>query len=402
MSIRARYLALFSLVFLPTCKDGGGPDVVDAAPVEVGALPDGIAATTAQDVAAGAGTCALQLYRQFSAEAATLKSALDSWAAAPLDPATRASAQQTWRQAMQTWQQLEIFQFGPAASSRVPAGQDIRDLIYSYPNADRCRVESLLARDLFRDAAVRGAHVAYRGLDALEALLFLQDTTNVCPTNNDLVQMPWSMLDADTLNQRRAAYAQILGDEIAAAATALVTAWEPTGGNFLAKLQMPSGTPFSSAQAALNAVSDALFYLETQTKDMKIGPGLGLTECASCTTPFESMWSQFSKTNALNNVLGFRRLFSGCALDGAGPGFKQLLWTRGAGDLAERIDQHLAATQLGLQSLQSTDLAAAVVAERPQVQEVYNQLKALKDILQSQFISVLNLNLPMNLPTDND
>lgn len=403
MQKRALIVMSLSLTLLPTCKDeGSSTDDGDAGTSDTASLPDGLAPTTTQDVLSSAGACAVQLYRQFSVEASALKATLDAWAAAPLDPAARANAQQAWRQANVTWQQLEVFQFGPAALSSFAGGMDLRDPIYSWPVVDRCKVETALARDLYGNPALLASNLAFRGLDALETLLFSSDTTNACAATDILTQTAWAMLDANALNQRRSAYAQILGTELAAKAAALVNAWEPTGGNFLAKMQMPSDPPFGSAQMALNAVSDALFYVESELKDMKLGPPLGLTECTSCTTPYEAMWAQASKTNAINNLLGFQRLFSGCALDGMGQGFYQLLWSRGAGALATDMNQALTLAQQALAALQSPDLAGAITNERAQVAAVHAHLTTLARLMKAQFVTVLNLNLPMNVATDND
>ena len=58
----------------------------------------------------------------------------------------------------------------------------------------------------------------------------------------------------------------------------LVEAWSPTGGNFIEELTNPgrSGAVYGSAQEGLNAVSDAMFYLEKETKDMKLAKPLGI------------------------------------------------------------------------------------------------------------------------------
>ncbi|MCG5053088.1 MAG: imelysin family protein [Myxococcales bacterium] len=402
--LRLLSVAFLMLCLLPACKDDDGPGGtgLDASVMDATPLPDGLAPTTAQEVLAAAGVCNLGLARQFATEAGALKVALDAWAGAPLDAPTRVNAQQAWRNAMATWQQLEAFQFGPAATQNVIGGQDLRVTIYSWPTVDRCKVESALARDLYGNPAVLASNLSLRGLDALETLLFLTDTANACPPTDALVQAPWALLDAAALDQKRAAYAQVLGNDLLTSSLALQTAWEPTGGNFLAKVQTPSAPPYNSLKMALNALSDALFYVESETKDMKLGPALGITECSGCTSLYESNFALASKSNVINNLLGFQRLYSGCALDGAGPGFHQLLWTRGAGALAEEMNQALKASQQALATLQSPDLATAIVNERALVLEAHTQLTTLARLMKAQFVSVLDLNLPMSVATDND
>ena len=79
---------------------------------------------------------------------------------------------------------------------------------------------------------------------------------------------------------------------------------------------------------------------------------------------------------ALNQFVGFRRLFQGCGEGYAGVGFDDWLRDAGAGDLAERM----------IASLNGVDAA---------VKEVTDELK-------TEFVTVLNLELPSAAEGDND
>ena len=66
--------------------------------------------------------------------------------------------------------------------------------------------------------------------------------------------------------------------------TALADRWSTSFGEELSTPGSPTSR-FTTVQEALNAVSDALFYLDKMTKDAKLGTPLGLINCESETCP---------------------------------------------------------------------------------------------------------------------
>src|SRR5690606_12725753 len=85
------------------------------------------------------------------------------------------------------------------------------------------------------------------------------------------------------LDEPRAAYAHAAARDIVVRAEALVEAWDPAGADFSAELAGAGsdGNAYATVQDALNAVSDALFYLDTETKDMKLAEPLGVMDCGN-------------------------------------------------------------------------------------------------------------------------
>src|SRR5688572_8567775 len=75
-------------------------------------------------------------YAAFSSRAVALAAAVDGWCAA-LDDATRASAQQAWRDAIDVWQVADSLLVGPAAMD----SRALRDRIYAWPLASTCGVD---------------------------------------------------------------------------------------------------------------------------------------------------------------------------------------------------------------------------------------------------------------------
>ena len=159
-------------------------------------------------------------------------------------------------------------------------------------------------------------------------------------------------------------------------------------------------TMFASPQAALNAVSDALFYLDKDTKDMKLAIPVGLSQCDSdvCPNALESRYAKISKEAILANLQAFRLLFTG----GEGLGFDDWLDTVGAEALRKTMLKDVDAAIGLLGSIEEPTLAEALGKDRKSVEDVYFAVKAVSDNLKSQFIGVLDLDLPKSVEGDND
>ncbi len=335
--------------------------------------------TTRAAVLGMVGACALK-------NASDFKVAADALGAQP--------SPDTWREAMKRWQRVELLQLGPTGSSAAPGGMDLRDQIYSWPLVSRCGVDQVLATKGW-ERGVSSLLVNRRGLAALEVLLFAPPDTLTCS------QDVWSTLDATERSARRRAYTQAVADDVKALAVTHLEAWSA---GFVDTLRTagPGNAVYMSQQGAMNRVSDALFYVEKELKNAKLAVPIGLRECAAppCVDAVESPLARHSTENLRQNLSGFRALFEGCA-DGR-DGFDDLLIGLSAESLATRMRERLIAAQAALEAIEEPDLAAALTADPASVRALYDAVKAVTDLLKSEFITVLDLELPMGLEGDND
>lgn len=340
----------------------------------------------------------------FSTLAVSLEKAL---AEAAADPSAREAAQEAWRQAVTAWQELETMQLGPAgASLTVMGGQDLRARIYSWPNLNLCLVDQQTVQEGYDDPdALEAAVGAPLGLWAIEYLLFNDDPSNNCSPLNAINQDGiWEAL-ADAIPQRRLAYAASLSTLVRRRAEELVAAWAPTAGNFIEELVNPGrrGAVYGTAQEGLNAVSDAMFYLDQEIKDMKVGEPIGITECVAerCPEALESSWAMHSKENIIANLQGFQVLFLGAPPGVEALGYDDLLIDMGAPDVAQdmtaAIEDAIAATA----AIPGT-LRNPIDANPESVLAAYDAIQVVDDILKSDFLSVLDLEAPDRAAGDND
>jgi uncharacterized protein len=397
---------------------GGTGALSNAGAAGSGAAPNGSAeagfsfelaekAFTKPNLLEALGECARASYGEFEQHARALDTAVAELAAAP-DEAKAESARLAWRTAMASWQRAEPLSFGPAARSSAPGGRDLRDNIYVFPLANYCQVDQRITASAYAGADFATSLVSTRGLSALEYLLFNTSSGNAClPALAINSAGTWAAL-GDQIWQRRADYAARAASDVAERARSLSEAWRPEGGNFLAELTTAgqSSATFSSAQQAFNAVSDALFYVEKEVKDWKLGWPLGLVpDCINapglCPSEIESRYAFASTDHLRQNLIGFRRVFQGCGPAYSGLGFDDWLSEAGAADLALSMVQATEAAQAAVESL-APPLEQALFVDPSRVRALHGSVKAITDPLKTEFLTVLNLDLPKVSEGDND
>ena len=341
----------------------------------------------------------------FRDRAEDLEAAASTWATSD-ESDDRAAARDAWVAAAAVWQRAEMMQVGPAGvMSLVPGGEDLRDEIYSWPTTNACRVDQELVEQDYEDAvAFASQAVNVRGLDTLEYLLFHEGTDNACNANSELnTGGAWAAVPAAELDVRRADYAATVAVILADHAQALADSWTATGGFSVELGTAGAGSAtFATAQAALNSVSDSLFYIDTEVKDMKLAKPAGLSDCAgTCPDDLESLYAHRSKEHVLANLQGLREVFTGGPAGEERSGFDDLLTDVGATELASdmlaAIDAAIAATE----AVEGT-FVDALGTDPASIVAIHTATKQFTDLLKSQMLTVLDLQLSVPAAGDND
>lgn len=348
-------------------------------------------------------------HEDFATKSEALEDAAAAWQAAPSDASKREAAQQAWTDAMLAWQTIEVYQVGPAGiMGSVAGGEDLRDQIYSWPLVNTCRVDQeLVSMDYADEAEFESELINVRGLDAMEYLLFSDGDQNTCAPNSSINSSgDWAALDADTLNERRAQYTLTLARSVKAHADTLVSHWSADGSNFIAELTGAgdASETYESQQEALNAITDAMFYVEKETKDMKLAVPVGKTDCDTDTCPeeAESQFARISAAQVLANLRAFQVAYLGNAPgEEDRPGFDDLLVDVGAADVDMQMQSLIADAITRAEALDAS-LVKSLEVDPQKVNDLYDACKALGDLLKTQFISVLDLELPQRAEGDND
>ena len=342
----------------------------------------------------------------FAEKASALAAATLTWKD-ELTEENHLAAQNAWREANAVWQQLEMMQVGPAGTAgRRVGGEDLRDLIYSYPMSNPCRVDQELEAERYlSDGWADRAQYNVRGLDAIEYLLFWTESTNSCPESVSLNrQGRWSQLvdsGNTVLQSRRASFAHVLAVSLNRSAETLAATWatdSPFKANFAAGAE-----PFESPKQALDQVYAGLFYLDKFVKDLKLGKPAGITpdcEADTCPDSVESKFASVSKENLVNNLRGLQMVLLG-GPDQSNVGFDDLLKAEGSESLAETMMAKLDAAIEAVEAIEGS-LSEAIRQNYEQVTDAYNAVKTLNDDFKTEFVTVLNLSVPQEGAGDND
>ena len=398
---RALSLAVLAgALALAACKRGGDSGASGTtADVDAGSFDK-------NSLLAAFGQCALGTYKDFNAAAVELDASAKR-ADIEATPAARDAARASWKKAIDAWQRAELFQLGPLAASSMPGGRDLRDPIYAWPLISRCLIEQQLVEKTYEKPDLATALVNTRGLAASEYLLFYEGTDNACAPNASINGTgTWAAIAADDLAKRKFAYARALAADTLARSQDLVAAWDPAQGNFAGKLAAAGpGQVYPSQQMAFNAVSTAFFYIDDFVKNMKLGVPAGFNPgCATapCLASVESPWAHRSKEHLKNNLLGFDHMLRGCNADGSGLGWDDLLVAVGDEALAKKLVDALATSRAALDALTQPTLEDDLVKDAAGVKRLYDSLRVIVVLLKTEFVTVLDLELPKRVEGDND
>jgi predicted lipoprotein len=350
------------------------------------------------------GECAFGTYKEAHAAAGELDAATR---AAETDPTKRIAAQEAWKKTVGIWERAELFQFGPAAMTGSPGARDMRDPVYAWPVTSRCQIEQSLTDKVYEVADFTSLSlVSTRTLSALEYLLFYEGTDNACAATDAInAEGKWAALGAEEIKKRKATYARVLGADVLARTQKLADAWDPAKDNFLATFAGPPNATFASQQMAFNTVSDAMFYLDDQVKNMKVGKPAGLVpECAAppCLGDVESPYAKRSKEHLRANLDGYEMLLKGCGPGMTGLGFDDLLAALGAQAVADKVAGTITTTRAALDALTEPTLEEDIQKNPNGVRALFEALRGNASVMKADFVTILDLEIPKKVEGDND
>jgi uncharacterized protein len=373
---------------------GGGPDPSADAP------DDGFDRTALLDHLGH--RVLLPIQSEFAVKATALPAAIGAYCTA-LDagPASPDGARAAWRDAMDIWERADALLVGPAEMDH----STLRDRIYAWPLVSTCGIDrdtaSRFADPASYDITTKLANV--RSLASIEFLLHTTGTAHTCATPPP----GFDALGAD-LPRARCRLAEALAVDVAAQAQALELGWKADGGDFAGELaRAGQGGSIASAQEALNLVSDSLFYVDRMVKDMKLAEaaGIAINACGTVGTPclreVEHPNADRATFAIRANLRALREAFTGTTATAEGPGFDDFLRAIGHPEVGDRMVASIDAAIAAADALPDSFLAA-LATDYAKVVAVHTAAKAFTDDLKSQFLTLLGLEIPDDVATDND
>lgn len=372
-------------------------------PVDVcGDAPISNAPFTKKALREAAADCATWHYCRFESAATALEAALNDYATTP-DTLALDEARLAFARAMDLWSEIELFQFGPLASSAEAAGKDgkqgkgIRELIYAWPTTVRLRVEEqVVNRNYLTSWDSDVVLTSARGLFAIDYLLSYDGTDTQCqPTS--VCGKNWAKHDDAGIAALKRDYAAGVGQDILLRIGELTKLWAPEGGNF--RPLFVDATGYDDENQAMTTLAWALLYVEREVKDWKLGTPAGYTLNSPATLP-EAPYSRRATDNIVHNLRGFGALYQGCGPGGEGLGFDDWLSEAGHAELAQDISQAWREAQSAADAFPVFDTATP-----GELEALYRAVKRLTDMLKNDLFgsgSPLGLTLPKGIEGDTD
>jgi uncharacterized protein len=317
---------------------------------------------------------------------------------------TRDAFSTAFATAMDAWQRADALLVGPAEMDN----RALRDRIYAWPALAPCDLD----RDVITywttpssyDLSTRTGRV--RSLGAVEYLFFRTDPMHNCAVE----PAGWVALGAD-LPRARCRLAHVIATDVAVAAAELHTAW----GSYADELSRAGqGSSLPSAHEAVNMVSNSFFFVDRIVKDMKIGEAAGIVATNACgvmNTPcLREVELQYSDRASFAIRANLRALTEALTGDrpqrdehpaSQGPGFDDFLIAIGHGELAASMIDDLVAANANVDQLPDSFLGA-LASNYQAVVDSHAAVKLFTNDLKSQFLTVLSLDIPDDVASDND
>lgn len=356
----------------------------------------------------------LPAVQSFAVEVASLESAIGGYCAAlgtGAETTTRDAARTAWSDAMAVWQQVEVMQVGPLIDNTGALKEELYFWTTQYsPDQRACQYDQeVVTAENTADYDFDVRSVRRRGMAALEHLLFNDNLDHTCP---DIVTLmsDWNSRTPESRREARCGFAKIVVGRVHAKADELETKWTDVNG-YLHQVKNPgTGGRFSSVQRVVNEFSDALFYLEKETNDIKLAepPGIKANVCGdvgtACPKAVESWFAAETKSHITENMLAFQKLFLGEAPgDANAPGFSDFIVALGETTVAETMEADIEASLAAVDAISvSVQAAVADPVNIDTVTNAYNVAKNLTRQLKNQFVAILGLSIPDTAAGDND
>ncbi|GLS28113.1 imelysin family protein [Marinibactrum halimedae] len=318
-----------------------------------------------------------------------------------------------WQALQASIQRSEAHAIGPVADNNGALRN--RFTSYGTGSLSLCGIDqSVVQANTQADFDIAIKTTNQRGIGALEYLLFNETLVHTCPSQITETT-DWNDRSINERRQLRCEYALHVANDIADAATTVIAQWDSNGGNYRSTFINPN-----NAAASLESLSDAMFYVDVDVKDTKLGLPTGINaDCrgTSCPEFVESPYVENSLVNIRNNLEGFQTMLTGAD----GLGFDDIIAQAGVDSLNVRFFDNI---RLSMNVIDNTveslidqsenindsvsEAACANAFSNPDTPSDFSAcnlsglVKRITDDLKVGFVAAVNVDLPDRAQSDND
>ena len=325
-------------------------------------------------------------YAEFSSAMGDAVLAVEEFCSAPQE-ASLLEAQEAVELAYLGWKRSEVIAFGPSRDQPWALVSKL-DIWPARPE----NVQELL--DGVDPVDVEGLTFVMNGAKGLPAIQWL-----LWPTEVDSLT---AFTDAQT-GPRRCELLLGLTLDAQFWADLMVTAWAPTGENWLAELAAPPGPleRFPTSQDALAELVNRMVFTVENIRLLKLGKPIGFENAGTIQADrVESPYSGNSIAVCEANLQGMVDLFYGRYGDLDGPGIVDLLPESRMEELSSLFDEAVADGRAALAAVPAP-LRDAIYEDRVLIEEAIETMRRLQIVLQVDVAQALSVTIRFN-DTDGD
>ena len=366
--------AVLTLLFVLACGSEATPLPTNAETPPPTASPTPQAATRADVLESLTAGVILPGYTAAAEGMARLSQSVDTLCSGPSEEALSA-ARDAWRVARGAWLRTESYRFGPAMDRRAISLVDWWPIV----------VEKI-ERNLAGEEGVTPERVkeflpsTQRGLSVAEYLLFAPDSAGL----------------ADGYDPARCAYLQSVAAANSEEAAGILADWRGSGdsGGYAGYFDGTGSLALVDSDAEAEVVRSLVFQVRT-IANMRLGAALGV-DVAADASAIPSGDADNSREDLLSQLDGIASVYRGSE-DGMG------LSARVASVSSDTDTRMLAAIEATIAATRSLDgsIIAQVEANPAQVRAVYDNMKELQRILNTEIVSLLGVSVGFS-DTDGD
>lgn len=337
--------------------------------------PSSAPSPTTEVLSKTAQTLILPWHQAFVRDTGELRQRLESLCQNPSNPGELEASREAWRNAMLSWQVLQVVNFGPVQEGnqawRVQFWPDTHNRVGQ-------KVEALLEDETPIDSATLAqSNVLVQGLSALEYVLF--DPSRAMPEQFD--------------NPRVCLFLQAAAANTQGVAKQLLQDWLPEGGNYLKTFLSPGegNLVFPATNDVLAALVGAIVTSVEKLKNKELGEAFGGRPGAGRINPYRlELWrSQLSLQAMQAELAANEQLFR--------VGVMPVLEAQGHKDLANRITAAFNASRERLASLPAPLFTQLQEPDAlPQLQAAWDSLGQLLPLLKTELPTALQVHLGFN------
>lgn len=267
--------------------------------------------------------------------------------------------QNIWKKLITSWQKITVFEFGPVKTLNVSS-----KIFFSPVKEQSIKDVLIKEKESLNDNFLDSVGVTKKGLPVIEFLIFNKDKGN-----NYILSSFKESVDFE----KRKIYLKLLTNDLKNNANEIKKAWDINQGNYLKQ--------FINEKNSFNMLLNNIISVLENIKDTKLGTPMGKKSGGELRlNEIESLPSNYSKNNIINNIISIKSIFNGSYNNSESFGLNDYLIYIDKRELKEQIISQIDKTINLIQTL-NPSLEYSIKNEPEKVENVYNEVREILKLI---------------------